>query len=108
MDLSEYVFEELRKDEEFILYRGQSKGVPSQFLLLLPFAEYPKADRLKVSSWVFALVCRRCLTLQASATPSENGPYCAHESDQTQSQLQRKHPQRCRGNPLFRKVDACR
>ena len=47
VDLSEYVFEELRKDEEFILYRGQSKGVPSQVLLLLPFAEYPKADRLK-------------------------------------------------------------
>jgi PAS domain S-box-containing protein len=47
MDLSEYVFEALRKDEEFILYRGQSKGVASQVLLLLPFAEYPKADRLK-------------------------------------------------------------
>ncbi len=47
MDLSEYEFEALRKDEEFILYRGQSKGVASQVLLLLPFAEYPNADRLK-------------------------------------------------------------
>ena len=30
MDLSGYLFEALHKDEEFILYRGQSKGVSSQ------------------------------------------------------------------------------
>ena len=47
MDLSEYVFEALRKDEEFILYRGQSKGVASQVLCFRPFAEYRNADRLK-------------------------------------------------------------
>jgi PAS domain S-box-containing protein len=47
MDLSEYVFEALRKDEEFILYRGRSKGVASQVLMLWPIAEYAKADRLK-------------------------------------------------------------
>jgi hypothetical protein len=30
MDLSGYLFGALRKDEEFILYRGQSKDVASQ------------------------------------------------------------------------------
>ena len=47
MDLSGYVFEALRKDEEFILYRGQSKDVASQVLVLLPMAEYPRAESLK-------------------------------------------------------------
>ena len=47
MDLSGYVFEALRKDEEFILYRGQSKDVASQVLVLLPVAEYPWAESLK-------------------------------------------------------------
>jgi hypothetical protein len=30
MDLSGYLFEALRKDEEFLLYRGQSKDIASQ------------------------------------------------------------------------------
>jgi hypothetical protein len=47
MDLLGYVFEALRKDEEFILYRGQSKDVASPVLMLSPAAEYPGADSLK-------------------------------------------------------------
>ena len=76
MDLAGYVFEALRKDEEFILYRGQSKDVASQaafasycapstsdqadvrqeprrsdsrsrVLVLSPVAEYPRAESLK-------------------------------------------------------------
>ena len=34
MNLSGYVFEALRKDEEFILYRGQRKDIGSQVLVL--------------------------------------------------------------------------
>ena len=47
MDLSGYLFEALRKDEEFILYRGQSKDVASRVLVLSPVAEYPRAESLK-------------------------------------------------------------
>ena len=45
MDLSGYVFEALRKDEEFILYRGRSKDDASQVLVLSPVAEYPSAGK---------------------------------------------------------------
>jgi Serine/threonine protein kinase len=47
MDLSGYVFEALRKDEEFILYRGKSKDLASHVLVLSPLAEYPAPEILK-------------------------------------------------------------
>src|SRR5215813_6145304 len=48
VDLSEYVFEPLREDEEFILYRGHSKqpGAPS-VLLLAPVSLRPALETLK-------------------------------------------------------------
>ena len=47
IDLSRYVFEALRKDEEFILYRGQSKDDASQVLVLSPAVERPRPESLK-------------------------------------------------------------
>ena len=47
MDLSRYVFEPLRKDQEFILYRGQSKGVASPVLVLSPAGRRPRPQSLK-------------------------------------------------------------
>ena len=47
IELSRYVFEALRKDEEFILYRGRSKDDASQVLVLSPVAEYPTPESLK-------------------------------------------------------------
>jgi len=43
---SRYVFEALRKDEKFILYRGRSKDDASQVLVLSPLAEYPSPEIL--------------------------------------------------------------
>ena len=47
IDLSRYVFEALRKDEEFILYRGRSKDDASGVLVLSPvwICIGPKLDR---------------------------------------------------------------
>ncbi|HYY28251.1 MAG TPA: serine/threonine-protein kinase PknK, partial [Chthoniobacterales bacterium] len=47
IELSTYVFEPLRKDGDFILYRGRSKDDASQVLVLSPLAEYPKPESLK-------------------------------------------------------------
>ena len=47
IELSRYALEVLRKDEEFILYRGRSQGDASQILVLSPVAEYPKPESLK-------------------------------------------------------------
>ena len=47
IDLSRYVFESLRKDQEFILYRGQSNGVASPILVLLPAVQRPTPESLK-------------------------------------------------------------
>jgi PAS domain S-box-containing protein len=47
IDLSRYVLEALRKDEEFILYRGRSKVDGSRVLVLLSVAEYPAPEILK-------------------------------------------------------------
>jgi serine/threonine protein kinase len=47
IDLSRYVFEPLRKDEEFILYRGQSKDVTSPVLVLSPAVQRPTPESLK-------------------------------------------------------------
>ena len=41
IELSGYVFEVLRKDEEFVLYRGQGKDVASRILVLSPARQRP-------------------------------------------------------------------
>ena len=47
IDLSQYAFEALRKEDEFILYRGRSKDKGSQVLVLAPLAEHPAPEILK-------------------------------------------------------------
>ena len=47
IELSRYALEPLRKDEEFILYRGRCKDDASRTLVLLPIAEYPAPESLK-------------------------------------------------------------
>ena len=47
IELSRLVFEVLRKDEEFVLYRGRSKNDSFQVLVLSPVAEYPSPESLK-------------------------------------------------------------
>ena len=47
IDLSRYVFEPLRKDKEFILYRGQSKDDTSPVLVLSPAVQRPTPETLK-------------------------------------------------------------
>jgi serine/threonine protein kinase len=53
--LSRYVLEALRKDEEFILYRGQSQDDTSQVLVLSPVAEYPRPESLKRLEHAYSL-----------------------------------------------------
>jgi PAS domain S-box-containing protein len=45
--LSKYALQALRKDEEFILYRGRTKDDASRILVLSPVAEYPTPESLK-------------------------------------------------------------
>ena len=47
IELSRYVLEALRKDDEFILYRGRSMADASQVLVLSPAAEHPTPEILK-------------------------------------------------------------
>ena len=47
INLSRYVFEALRNDEEFILYRGQSKDDASQVLVLSPAVQRSTPKSLK-------------------------------------------------------------
>ena len=47
IELSTHVFEVLRKDEEFILYRAQCEELASRVLVLAPAAEYPRPETLK-------------------------------------------------------------
>jgi PAS domain S-box-containing protein len=47
IELSRYVVEPLRKDENYILYRGRSQYDASQILALSPLAEYPAPEILK-------------------------------------------------------------
>ena len=47
IELSRYALEALRKDEEFILYRGRRQGDASQILVLSPVAEHPTPESLK-------------------------------------------------------------
>ena len=41
IELSRYVFETLREDEEFVLDRGQSDGDLSAILVVAPVSEHP-------------------------------------------------------------------
>jgi hypothetical protein len=47
IESSSYVIEPLRKDGDYILYRGRSKYDASQILVLSPVAEYPAPEILK-------------------------------------------------------------
>jgi serine/threonine protein kinase len=47
IELSRYVLEALRKDEQFILYRGRRQGDAFQILVLSPVAEHPTPESLK-------------------------------------------------------------
>ena len=48
MELSRYIFEPLRRDDEFILYRGHSRlEEQTSLLLLAPVATRPPIDTLK-------------------------------------------------------------
>jgi PAS domain S-box-containing protein len=47
IELSRYVVEPLRKDENYILYRGRSKYDTSRILVLSPLAEYPAPEILR-------------------------------------------------------------
>ena len=47
IELSRYVFEALRKDKEFILYRGRSEDDAPQVLVLSPATEHPPPQSLK-------------------------------------------------------------
>ena len=55
LELPRYVLEALRKDEEFILYRGRSPDDPSQVLVLSPVAEYPRSESLKRLEHAYSL-----------------------------------------------------
>jgi len=55
IDLSRYVFEALRKDEEFILYRGRNEAAPVNVLVLSPVAEYPTPESLKRLEHAYSL-----------------------------------------------------
>ena len=47
IELSRYVLEALRNDEEFILYRGRNKDDAFQVLVLSPVVQYPTPESLK-------------------------------------------------------------
>ena len=68
IELSKYVFEALRKDEEFILYRGQNKDTASRVLVLSPAAEYPGRESLRQLEHAYLL--RDELDLTWSTRPS--------------------------------------
>ena len=55
IDLSRYVFEALRKDEHFCLYRGRSNDAGSRVLVLSPVTEYPAPEILKWLEHAYSL-----------------------------------------------------
>jgi serine/threonine protein kinase len=55
IDLSRYAFEALRKDDEFILYRGRNEDNGGQVLLLSPLVTYPTLESLKRLEHVYSL-----------------------------------------------------
>src|SRR5215471_3891593 len=46
IELSSYVYETLRADEEFGLYRARREGDPSTVLVVAPVSEYPSPGSL--------------------------------------------------------------
>ena len=62
IDLSRYVFEALRNDEEFILYRGQSKDDASQVLCfrLRVLVQFP-INGCSFGKMIFWFLCRQDL-----------------------------------------------
>ena len=54
-ELSRYVLEALRQDEEFILYRGRNQDDTSQVLVRSPVAEYPRPESLKRLEHAYSL-----------------------------------------------------
>jgi len=67
IELSKYVFEALRKDKEFILYRGRIEDDASQILVLSPVVEYPAPESLKRLEYEYSL--REELDLAWAARP---------------------------------------
>jgi serine/threonine protein kinase len=55
IDLSRYSFETLRKDEEFILYRGRSDEDASRILVLSPAIQRPAPESLKRLEHAYSL-----------------------------------------------------
>lgn len=55
IELSKYTLEILRKDEEFILHRGQREEISSRVLVLSPAAEYPAPEILKWLEHAYSL-----------------------------------------------------
>jgi len=55
IELLRYAFEPLRKDEDFILYRGRSNEDGSQVLVLAPLAESPAPEILKWLEHAYSL-----------------------------------------------------
>jgi serine/threonine protein kinase len=84
IELSSYALKPLRKDDNFILYRGRSRYDASQILVLSPLAEYPAPEILKRleheyslreelnSTWVarpMAMACHRDRTVLVLEDP---------------------------------------
>ena len=67
MSYQGYVLEALRKDDEFILYRGQSTADASQVLVLSPVAEHPTPESLKLLEHEYSL--REALDPRWAARP---------------------------------------
>lgn len=55
IELSKYVFETLRKDRDFNLYRGTMRDDTSWTLVLSPVAEYPTPENLKRLEYEYSL-----------------------------------------------------
>jgi hypothetical protein len=68
IDLSRYVFEALRKDEEYILYRAQSEDVAFQVLVLSPAVQRPRPESLKRLEQEYSL--REALDPRWAARPN--------------------------------------
>ena len=71
MELSDYVFEPLRQDGEFLLSRGRPRhrtdGSPSSILALAPVGEYPAPANLRQLEHEYAL--RAALELAWAVRP---------------------------------------
>jgi ribosomal protein S24E len=55
IELSKYVLETLRKDEDYVLYRGRTYDAGSQILALSPLAAYSAPEILKSLEHAYSL-----------------------------------------------------